>query len=102
MSPILIQHRQAVADTCRRFDVEKLEVFGSAARSDFDARSSDVDLIVRFHQPERPGYAERYLALAESLESLLGRPVDLVTERSFRNPLFVRKIAPDRTTVYAS
>jgi uncharacterized protein len=33
---------------CRRFHVRRLDVFGSAARGDFDPEHSDVDFIVEF------------------------------------------------------
>lgn len=102
MNPLLEQHRQQVAEACQRFEVERLEAFGSATREDFDPAQSDVDLIVRFRTPGAPGYADRYLDLAESLERILGRRVDLVTERSLRNPVFLRNIAADRATVYAA
>lgn len=93
-------HRKQLTEVCRQFGVERLEVFGSAVRIDFDSQKSDVDFIVRFQTPGEAGYADRYLGLAERLEQVLGRPVDLLTERSLRNPLFVRAIAPDRTIVY--
>ncbi|HUG11002.1 MAG TPA: nucleotidyltransferase domain-containing protein [Opitutaceae bacterium] len=102
MNPVLESHRQEVAEACQRFDVERLEAFGSATRANFDPASSDVDFIVRFRSPEAPGYADRFLGLAESLEQILGRRVDLVTERSLRNPVLLRNIAPDRATVYAA
>lgn len=102
MNPVLELHRREVAEACRRFEVERLEAFGSATRGDFDQASSDVDFIVHFRAPEAPGYADRFLGLAESLEQILGRKVDLVTERSLRNPVFLRNIAADRGTVYAA
>lgn len=102
MNDIIEQHRPELSEACRNFGVERLEVFGSAARSDYDPRRSDVDFIVRFRSPGAPGYADRYLGLAERLEQMLGRPVDLITERSLRNPLFVQAITQDRTTVYAT
>lgn len=102
MNSIIEQHRPALAEACRSFGVERLEVFGSVARGDYDAGRSDVDFIVRFRSPEAPGYADRYLGLAERLEQMLGRPVDLITERSLRNPFLVQAISQDRTTVYAA
>ena len=42
-------HRHDIAELCRRFHVNRLEVFGSAARgSDFDPARSDVDLLVSY------------------------------------------------------
>jgi predicted nucleotidyltransferase len=96
------QQRRQLEELCRQFGVDRLELFGSANRADFDPAQSDIDFIVRFRNPERPGYAERYLDFAEALERLFGRPVDLLTERSLRNPLFIREIAADRSPVYAA
>jgi predicted nucleotidyltransferase len=77
-----------------------LEVFGSATGSDFSPTTSDFDFLVRF-QPHPPqGIADAYLGLAEGLESLLGRPVDLVTEDSVRNPFFRASLNASRELVY--
>ena len=48
MNPVLDQHRHSLAAQCQRFGVQRLEVFGSAARGDFDAAKSDFDFIVSF------------------------------------------------------
>jgi predicted nucleotidyltransferase len=100
MNRVIQSHQPAVAELCRQFGVERLEVFGSAARDDFDSRRSDLDFIVRFVPPHVPGYADRYLAFAEALEGLFKRPVDLLTERSLRNPILKTAIAADRFIVY--
>ena len=102
MTPILEACRDAVADLCRRYGVERLDVFGSAARTDFDPNRSDIDLVVRFRDTRLPGYADRYLGLVDELEKLLGRHVDLLTERSLRNPLFIKSVAEDRRQLYAA
>jgi uncharacterized protein len=102
MNAILDANRAALADLCRAFGVQRLEVFGSAARSDFDPRQSDVDFIVVFSEAGSHGYADRYLEFAEALERLLKTKVDLLTERSLRNPIFIRGIAADRRILYAA
>lgn len=102
MNVILEQRRPELIEACVDFGVERLEVFGSAARADFNPLRSDLDFIVRFRNPGAPGYADRYLGLAERLEHVLGRPVDLITERSLRNPIFVQTITTERTLVYAA
>jgi predicted nucleotidyltransferase len=77
--------------------VERLCVFGSAVLGRFDPRYSDLDFLVRFANREPTGeYAERYLGFAEALEQLFGRPVDLVTEKSIRNPFFRREVESTR------
>ncbi|BET69371.1 hypothetical protein ASA1KI_42890 [Opitutales bacterium ASA1] len=100
MVSVLHERSHMIAEACRRHGVERLDVFGSASRGDPAFR--DVDLIVRFTHPESPGYADRYLALAEALEEIFGHPVDLLTERSLRNPIFVAEVNRDRRTVYAA
>ena len=100
LSPELEARRGEVAALCRSFGVEQLDLFGSAARGEARA-TSDLDFLVRFRAPHERGYAERYLGLAEALEGLFGRPVDLVTDRSVRNPILRHAITADRQTVYA-
>jgi predicted nucleotidyltransferase len=102
MSPVIEAHRAELTAACREFQVDRLEAFGSVVRTDFDPARSDVDLIVRFHQPGEKGYADRYLGLSERLEQILGRRVDLMTERSIRNPIFRRSIEPERVVIDGS
>lgn len=102
MNPVAKLDRSALNAVCRRFDVERLDVFGSATRPDFDPRHREVDLIVRFRAPEAPGTAERYYGLADELETLLGSPIGLVSEQSLRNPQLLRRIATERLTLFES
>jgi len=76
-----------------------LEVFGSAVTESFDPDTSDLDFIVDFAD-RSPGYADRYLALAEALEGLFNRNVDLVTERSLSNPYFTDSVDKTRMVLY--
>jgi len=47
MHPFIHQHQSAIAELCRRYRVQRLEVFGSAARgTDFAPESSDADFLV--------------------------------------------------------
>jgi predicted nucleotidyltransferase len=90
-----------VAELCRRFGVERLAVFGSAARDSFDPEKSDIDFVVSLANREpTASYADRYLGLADALEDLLGRRVDLVTEESIRNPHFRREVEASRRPIY--
>ena len=67
-----------IADLCRRYDVQELAVFGSAARGDMQP-NSDIDILVDFKASARIGIV-KFASLSEELESLLGRGVDLVTK----------------------
>jgi uncharacterized protein len=100
MHALIESRREAIAQLCRRYGVARLDLFGSAASGQFDVQSSDFDFIVRFADAESPGIARRFFGLAEDLERLLERPVDLLTDQPFRNPYFARAVAETRQTIY--
>lgn len=77
---LLMQHKPELE---RRYGVVGLALFGSGARD--EARpESDVDVLVSF---DGPATSRRYFGVQFYLEDLLGRPVDLVTEKALRNEL---------------
>jgi uncharacterized protein len=85
-----------IAALCRRFNVRRLDLFGSAATGRFDPGHSDFDLLVEF-APMSPGaYAASYFGLREALEAEYGRPIDLVTEAALANPYLIRRIAAEK------
>jgi len=61
-----------------QFGVRRLRVFGSLARGSAGPES-DVDVLVDF---QAPASAKRFYGLQFSLEDLLGRSVDLVSEKA--------------------
>jgi hypothetical protein len=83
----LTRHRKALTAVARRHGASNLRVFGSVARGE-ERPDSDVDLLI--DMAEDRGWAD-YLMLAEDLEKLVGRHVDLVIERSL-SPRFRRFI----------
>ena len=66
-----------------RFGVIDLALFGSAVRGE-SGPDSDVDILVSFDRPTDP---ECYFGVQFYIEDLLGRPVDLVTDRALRPEL---------------
>ena len=94
--------RVAVAMLCRKYAVQRLEVFGSAVDGTFDPRSSDVDFLVTFGPSTPSEHYERYFGLVESLESLFGRRVDLVEAPALRNPYFIQQVNESKELVYAA
>lgn len=71
------------AELANRFGVTALALFGSVAR-DAARADSDVDVLVSF---DGPATSARYFGVQFFLEDLLGRPVDLVTEKALRPEL---------------
>jgi predicted nucleotidyltransferase len=102
MHATIESRREALAALCRRFGVARLEVFGSAARGDdFDPARSDADFLVEF-TPSELSPLGQYFGLARALESLLGRPVDLVERGAVCNPFVLAEIERAREVVYAA
>jgi hypothetical protein len=100
MIALIEQHRAALADLCRRFKVRRLDLFGSAARGTFDPQRSDLDFLVTLEDAQPGNYANRYLGLLLALQELFHREVDLVTERSIRNPYFRKVVEATRQPIY--
>lgn len=98
---LLSQNRDAVRELCISQRVAELNLFGSATTGDFDSERSDLDFLVHFKDPDRPGIADRFMGLAEGLERIFSRRVDLVTGRSLKNPFFVSSVNRSRQVVYA-
>lgn len=77
---LLSQSKPTLAE---RFGVMQLALFGSTARD--EARpNSDIDILVSF---DGPATSERYFGVQFFLEDLLGRPIDLVTDKALRREL---------------
>ena len=102
MTRVLEGHRPELIELCRKYCVRRLDVFGSAARGDFNAHSSDVDLLVEFDDMPHAERADAYLGFLMAAEALLRRRVDLVELGAVRNPYLRRGIEESRELVYAA
>ena len=102
MSLDLANHADALSNLCAIYGVSCLELFGSAARSDFDLEASDLDFLVEFAEVHPMGAFDRYFGLKEALEQLFQRPVDLVEVKAIKNPYFRQAIEQDRVMVYGA
>ena len=94
--PLLADRLEPLRHLCNRYGVDRLEVFGSAAKGLFDPASSDLDFIVQMTCQREPGYARRFCSFADELEALFGRPVDLLTEAMIHNPYFRNDVDASR------
>ncbi len=88
MHASLTQQLPNIAALCERYGVAHLELFGSATGTEFNPDSSDFDFLVELDQNNNGSRGRRWTELADALEALLGRHVDLVNPRYIRNPYF--------------
>jgi predicted nucleotidyltransferase len=102
MHPAIAQHRAGITAICQHYRIQRLEVFGSAARADdFDPASSDADFLVEFAPGVQAGL-DTFFGAKAALEALLGRGVDLVEPGAVRNPYVLASINRNREAVYAA
>ena len=71
------------------FGIKKIGVFGSVAKQ-ADKDKSDIDLVVEFERP----IGLKFISLAEYLEKLFGRNVDILTKDGIRN-IRVKRVSTD-------
>ncbi|OFV96495.1 MAG: hypothetical protein A3H28_06160 [Acidobacteria bacterium RIFCSPLOWO2_02_FULL_61_28] len=91
-----------LGDICKKRDVRRLALFGSAASGSFDPASSDLDFLVEF-QPLSPAqHADNYFGLQEDLERLFGVSVELVEPGPIQNPYFRQAVEETQVLLYAA
>ena len=67
----------------RKYALASLGLFGSVVRDDFSV-SSDIDIVVSFSKP----IGADFIDLADDLERMLKRKVDLVSRNAIRDKYF--------------
>lgn len=89
----------AIQKLCKLQGVKSLYAFGSVLTDRF-GQESDVDLIVDLYEKDPLEYTEKYFNLKFGLEEILGRPVDLLEERSDLNPVIKKEIERSKKMIY--
>lgn len=95
---------EAIYGACKKYHVESLYLFGSAARGNDFSKSSDLDFLYRFKQNEikELEYADNFFDLKFYLEALTGREVDLISADHLTNPYLISKIEESKIKLYAA
>jgi len=87
---------------CEKYRVATLYLFGSANSDNFN-ENSDIDFLISFKDDVTlEEYADNYFDLIFELESLFGRDVDLITEKTLSNPYFIRSVEQTKRLIYAA
>ncbi len=101
MLSIIENKKPELQQLCEKYAVKSMYLFGSASKGDFN-KESDIDILISFQELAFEQYTENYFQLHEALETLFGRKVDLVTERSLSNPYFIQSIDQTKQLLYAA
>ncbi len=83
-----------------KFGVEKAFIFGSATKSEFTSQS-DIDLLISLKSYDDPIVAgEQFWGIYYDTKELFNREVDIISERSLKNPFFVEEIKNNIVQIY--
>ncbi len=89
-----------IVNVLKENKVKSAYAFGSICTDKFND-TSDVDLLITFEENLDPiTYGQNYFKIIESTERILDRKVDLVTERSLKNPYFIKVLNQTKTLIY--
>jgi excisionase family DNA binding protein len=98
---LLERHRGALARACQRNHVKRLDAFGSVLRDDFTP-DSDIDFLVEFEPVDASGFDHPYWTLAEEIEAIFGRRIDLVMVGAVTNPYLADELERTKEVCYAA
>ena len=101
MIALISDNLEEIRELCRKHRIARLDLFGSAAKGTFDPVTSDLDFLVDLGAYDSTAL-DRYLALADDLEALFARPVDLMTVESLKNPYLIDSLNRSKATLYDS
>jgi uncharacterized protein len=90
-----------IIEFCQHWQIIELSLFGSILRDDFHS-DSDIDLLAAFAPTANWGLLE-HAQMQQELETLLGRPVDLISKRAIeRSSNWIRRqeILSTAQTIY--
>jgi uncharacterized protein len=93
------QYAGVIRKLCAQHKVRRLYAFGSVLTDQFKD-DSDVDFIVDFEPLNINQYADNYFDFKFALEDTLHRPVDLLEEKTIKNPYFQKAVEDQRLLIY--
>lgn len=103
MIKAIIEHKQELHNLCQKFNVKRLDVFGSAlSEKTFVKHKSDIDFLVEFGPMEAVQHARSYFGLLQSLQDILSCRIDLIEIKAVQNPYFLNSINKNRSRIYAA
>jgi predicted nucleotidyltransferase len=86
---------------CQAYNVKELYAFGSVVSGGL-TETSDLDFLVQFERHGVEGAFGQFMGFKQRLEDLYGRPVDLLTVKRFRNPLFQQAVDRSKSLIYVA
>ncbi len=84
----------------KKHKIEKAYIFGSAVTGNFN-EDSDLDFLVKFEKGIEPlEKGELWWNLHDTLRDFFNREIDIVTEKSLKNPYFIKELEETKELIY--
>jgi len=96
---IVEQNINQVFKLLEQYNVDNMYLFGSVLTDNFSP-TSDIDFLVNFGQVKPEDYFDNYIGLKSGLEFFFNRSVDLVEEKTVKNPVLRRSIDRSKKLIY--
>jgi predicted nucleotidyltransferase len=98
---LIQQHINSINDLCKKHKVKELYAFGSVLDENRFNDESDVDLIVKFNDGVLvEDYADLFFDLADGLELIFTRRVDLMINKHIPNKYLRENIEETKKIIY--
>lgn len=95
----LTEHIVQIRKLCKANKVASLFAFGSITTDQFNSES-DIDLIIDIDESDPLEYTDYYFAVKDELSNILKRPIDLLENKSLKNPFLREQIEQTKVLVY--
>ena len=102
MSMFIGDKLQDIAAICKRYGIQKLFLFGSALREDFNPAESDIDLLAEFGPLEITKRFHVFLDARQAFKEIFQADVDLVMDGAVKNPIIANEINRTKKLVYSA
>jgi predicted nucleotidyltransferase len=103
MHPLITNNKEKIFSICEQNHVRSLFFFGSVVDTNKFTDQSDIDILVSFEEDlSMDDYTDCYFNLIFDLEDLLGRKIDITTERSITKPYFKEELEKTKVLFYDS
>ena len=99
IADLINKDRQGFLDLCKQCHVAYIYAFGSSVNGNFRA-DSDVDVLLDVDVEDDLEAGQALADIWNGLESFFDRPVDLLTERSLKNPYLRKEIERTKRLIY--
>jgi hypothetical protein len=100
LNPAFEPYLPQIIRLLKKHKIVSASVFGSVLTNHFSS-NSDLDILVNLEEGLNPVEAGEHLwDLYDGLKKLLNREVDLITERSLKNPYFIKEVNQSKIPIY--